>query len=246
MPSNRIARARRHGEPGLSVVGGTAERLAPPEGLQDYVRSQTCPWCGSGPWKSLGQHTRRAHGVSAAELRAMSGLPSVCSTELSEGSRERLERRPDREATSAKGAAASKIVGAYAVASAVRHAATAEYRGERDADIAARAQRGERLIDIAALYGITKKRCWAILHQMGAVPSNAQVNQERRERLDRNRHAARARLDAKLATATKVRLARFSELGGDWTAVRQVAAEWRISTNAARDWLVKHGISIDG
>ena len=33
-----------------------------------------CPVCGAGPFKSLGNHVPRIHGISARELRALAGM----------------------------------------------------------------------------------------------------------------------------------------------------------------------------
>lgn len=58
----------RVGDPGPSV-------------LREYIKALVCWWCGKGPWKSLAIHTRKSHGVSAANIREMAGLfkyTSIC------------------------------------------------------------------------------------------------------------------------------------------------------------------------
>lgn len=74
----------------LRVQGsGIDGRLIPPseEAMRIALESQLCPWCGSGPFKVLAIHTGRAHGVDAAELRALAGLgkfATICAEDYSE------------------------------------------------------------------------------------------------------------------------------------------------------------------
>jgi hypothetical protein len=59
--------------------------------LRTCIEAQRCPWCGRDGLRSLSNHTVRAHGVYADELRELAGLPPgtpLCSPELSECHRE--------------------------------------------------------------------------------------------------------------------------------------------------------------
>ena len=78
---------------------GQFGRVAPlsPEAVMRFIETQTCPWCGEGPYKILVAHTRRAHGVTGAELREMAGLiktASVCDPSLAAAKAERLKGTP--------------------------------------------------------------------------------------------------------------------------------------------------------
>lgn len=74
----------------MDTTAGQSDRLtAPPQdAMRRFIQSQTCPWCGEGPYKNLARHTNGAHGVAADELREMAGLikkTPTCSPELSAG-----------------------------------------------------------------------------------------------------------------------------------------------------------------
>jgi len=69
-----------------------------PEILRAYIEAQQCWWCGKGGWKSLPQHTCKAHGISAAELRELAYMykkEPVSSRELLEEDRQRTLARKD-------------------------------------------------------------------------------------------------------------------------------------------------------
>ncbi len=70
-----------------------------PEILRAYIEAQQCWWCGKGGWKSLPNHTCKAHGISAAELRELAYMyknEPVSSRELLEEDRQRaLDRKDD-------------------------------------------------------------------------------------------------------------------------------------------------------
>jgi ferredoxin len=55
--------------------------------LRELIAAQICAWCGRGALRSLANHTVMAHGIRAAELRRLAGLPTnapLCSPTLSE------------------------------------------------------------------------------------------------------------------------------------------------------------------
>lgn len=69
-----------------------------PEILRAYIEAQQCWWCGKGGWKSLPNHTCKAHGISAAELRELAYMykkEPVSSRELREEDRQRTLARKD-------------------------------------------------------------------------------------------------------------------------------------------------------
>jgi len=81
---------------------GSRERMEhvdiDPQGLltQDVVRLHIkaciCPFCGSGPFKSVSGHTNRAHGIDRHELRTWAGMlgnQSIASPETACAARER-------------------------------------------------------------------------------------------------------------------------------------------------------------
>lgn len=69
-----------------------------PEILRAYIEAQQCWWCGKGGWKSLPQHTCKAHGISAAELRELAYMyksEPVTSKELRDEMSQRTLARKD-------------------------------------------------------------------------------------------------------------------------------------------------------
>ena len=69
-----------------------------PEILRAYIEAQQCWWCGKGGWKSLPNHTCKAHGISAMELRELAYMyknEPVSSRELLEEDRRRTLARKD-------------------------------------------------------------------------------------------------------------------------------------------------------
>ena len=69
---------------------GTAADLQPAL-LREFIAAQTCAWCGREGLRSLANHTVLVHGIRAADLREMAGLPAnapLCSPALSDRHRE--------------------------------------------------------------------------------------------------------------------------------------------------------------
>ena len=59
--------------------------------LRQMIVEQTCAWCGRENLRSLANHTVLVHGIRAAELRQLAGLPAgapLCSPMLSDRHRE--------------------------------------------------------------------------------------------------------------------------------------------------------------
>jgi len=59
--------------------------------LRELIEAQRCPWCDRNGLRSLSNHTVRAHGIYADELRELAGLARdapLCSPELSDVHRE--------------------------------------------------------------------------------------------------------------------------------------------------------------
>lgn len=59
--------------------------------MRELIAAQTCAWCGREGLRSLANHTVLVHGIRAADLRRMAGLPAgaaLCSTLLSDRHRE--------------------------------------------------------------------------------------------------------------------------------------------------------------
>ena len=69
------------------VVPGDMEAAS----LRELIAAQTCAWCGRDELRSLANHTVLVHGIRAAELRQLAGLPAnapLCSPALSDRHRE--------------------------------------------------------------------------------------------------------------------------------------------------------------
>jgi hypothetical protein len=69
----------------------SADGFVDQDTLRECIETQRCPWCQRAGLRSLANHTVRAHGVYADDLRELAGLPPktpLCSPELSECHRE--------------------------------------------------------------------------------------------------------------------------------------------------------------
>ena len=251
-------RLRRDGDAVQSNTASTQETVTPPsqDALRRAIQSETCPFCGGGPYKNLGLHTNIAHGISAAELREMSGLDRVCAEALSMTSREALLRRPDRDEITSRGGRESmrrqKEAGRRpgsthtTLATAAAVAKWSAVAAERDPDVCARARRGESLADIGRAWGIHPRTVRIILRRHGVEPTLEQTNAGRRARLAEHRDRARQTLNERLASERTARLARFVELGADWPAVVTLAEECGMSRKAMRAFLARNGYILDG
>lgn len=254
--SQSFADHRRTAEMGAATepLASPSQAVLPPstEAVQRAIIAGLCPFCGDGPYKSLGQHTAKAHAVTAAELRDLSGLKSICSRELSDESRERLISRPDRDEITRRGAAASRLVtdrrglpvGAQALAAAACAKRGEEQRAERAPVVVMRARRGDRLIDIAADLGVHPATIREDIKRLGVKPTLAQTNADRLARLVESRSVAREAQRIAAEAERDRRIARFQALGGNWSAVRGLAGEVGVSEVAMRGYLRKHGVGL--
>lgn len=67
------------------------ERFVDQSTLRACIEAQRCPWCDREGLRSLANHTVRAHGIYAADVRELAELPGdapLCSPDLSECHRE--------------------------------------------------------------------------------------------------------------------------------------------------------------
>ena len=77
---NRLGLAAR------TALIGAPERFVDAAELRACIEDQRCPWCDRKGLRSLSNHTVKAHGVYAHELREMAGLAPdapLCSSDLS-------------------------------------------------------------------------------------------------------------------------------------------------------------------
>lgn len=242
--SDAIARRRRDVQRGEVDGAGVAYSVTPPslERMRAAIESETCPFCGAGPYLNLGLHTNRNHGVSAAELREMAGLKRVCAEALSDKCRDSLVSRVDFAEISQRGNEAAMKAGAQSIAAAASLAARLALMAERDPEICRRAASGEPLADIARAFGIAYNTVHACLVRHGIEPSLEQTNAARRARLTEHRAAAKATREQNHAIERTERLARFDQLGGDWAAMHTLADEIGVSPKSMTDYLKKAGV----
>lgn len=224
------------------------DAVTPPsrDAIRRAIRAQLCPFCGSGPYASLGAHTNRAHGVSAADLRDASGLKSICSEDLSAKSRARLEARPDRGEISSRGGVRSirSQVEAGRPLADVSAGPKRDKRSARDPIIARRAASGDRLVDIAADLGVSTMTVRKALNRMGLKPTLARTNAERRDRLRAFQSPARAAKVRRDVVVAEARLRRWQELGGTWEAIATLSVEFGTSEKTMRAYLRKWGAAV--
>lgn len=239
-------RSRREGQTAQHRAASIAETITPPsrEAMQRAIQSETCPFCGSGPWKNLGMHTNRTHGISAAELREMSGLRRVCSEELSEGSRERLTRRPDFEETTKRATEASAANGAWRIALAASVAPRLEEQARRRVDVAKRIAEGDTYQAVAEDFGVSVATVMRDARDLGVRRPQEVKAEERRALRTANIEAIRSGTEAAQRAQLDARLHRFDELGGDYAACDQLAAEVGVTSKAMRAYLRENGVKI--
>ncbi|WP_418060764.1 hypothetical protein [Pimelobacter simplex] len=242
-------RARVESERLAHVDASPANAVLPPStaALRRAIEANLCPFCSAGPYKSLGSHTAKAHGVSAAELRVMSGLDRVCSDRVSEEARTRLLGRPDRDDMCRKGGRLSPI----GQGDPAWRQSLEDYqdqrrveRDRRDPIILERALAGHRLMDIAADLNVTVACVRDALVRLGVTPTLEQTQADRIRRLEEHRDRAKA---ASLETSSArrlARIARFNDLGGDWAAIKVLASELGISKEQARAYLKTAGATV--
>lgn len=239
-------RARVEGERLAHVDASPANAVLPPSAaaMRRAIEADLCPFCSAGPYKSLGSHTAKAHGISAAELRAMSRLDRVCSDGVSEAARTRLLDRPDRDDICRKGGQRSPIgQGDPTVRQNYQDRRRAE-RDRRDPIIVERALAGHRLMDIAADLNVTVACVRDALIRLGVTPTLEQTQADRVRRLEEHRGRAKS---ASLEAASErrlARIARFNELGGDWAAIKALASELGMPAKHVRAYLKTSGATV--
>lgn len=242
------ARKRAEASREVTSAGQAMPTSAPSQdAIRRCIAAGECPWCADGPYRNLGLHTNLAHGVSAAELRTLAGYStsvSICSPELSEKARQRLEAREDREEISRKGAAAAAAVGAHHKALAAQLEQWKAEADIRDAEIIRRVTAGEFARDVAASMDIHPKTVREALRRNGMdvdLRSLAAKNPERVSTFRASMAQAQWRDQDQIKSE---RLARFAELGADWAAVHACAEEWEVSAKTATAYLREAGVNL--
>lgn len=229
-------------------TAGASDPVVPPSqrAMRRAIDADMCPFCPRGPFTNLGLHTNKAHGVSAGELRKLADLPRICSDELSDGSRDRLLARPDRDEITRRGTEEANKKGAHLVATEAFRKKRLEDARERDEETCRRAAAGDLLVDIASDFGVSVNAVRASLERHGVAQNQAKLRAKRHARLRQNGERAKAASMAALDAEKDRRLARFAELGADWQALCTLADELDVSRKAMRAYLVTHGVEIDG
>lgn len=246
-------RKRVEGQAMAKTPAGQFGRLSPisQEATRRAIDAQTCPWCGTGPFKNIGLHTNIAHGVSASELRKLAGYSantSICAPELSEKSRKSLESREDRIEMTLKGAAASASAGMHHKATAAWVAKTRDTNRERDQKIIDLYHAGYLFQQIADRVEIGARQVIHVLRRHGvdcddgrsARFRNDEFRTRAMQRLQKCRDSSRTKLEA-LRVA---RIARYTELGGGWPAIERLSGEWQVSGKTVVAYLKKSDVDV--
>lgn len=248
-----VEQARAAAEAFAVSQAGVSNPSVPPSitALRRSVEANTCPFCECGPFKNLGLHTNITHGVSAQELRTLSGLKQICSVDLSDNARELLMSRPDFRELRAKATAsslASALEAGRPSAGSLMHeinAARFEIRFKaRDEQICQMAESGARLIDIASEMDTTLRIVRAAITRLGATPTLKQTNSERRARLAKHRETALSSRRANLERRWLEIFGQFTSLGANWEALLAVASEHGKSINRMRAYFTDHGVNM--
>lgn len=143
-----------------------------PKAVRAAIEAQACPFCGAGPYKSVGIHTARIHGVTAAELRKLAGWTKgarICSPEHSQKMNAVLTGRPDWKDMREKAAARAVAAGTISVASEVWVEIRKSASVERDTKIMQLFTGGETLGDIGSALGVSRSTVKAVLARNGMV-----------------------------------------------------------------------------
>lgn len=147
--------------------------------IQRAIKSQTCPACGAGPFRNLGIHIAKTHGIPAARLKERSGLnrsTSLASTEYAaKQSRSQLAAmaRDPVLAALRKNASTGALLLNGGV---IRRDEMREHASEMGrrvpmaawAAIAARVEAGERRADIARDCGVCHRTITNVVNRVRA------------------------------------------------------------------------------
>jgi DNA-binding MarR family transcriptional regulator len=223
-----------------------------PEMLREAIAAQTCPACGTGPYKVLALHVHQAHGISGAEFRRMAGLStiaSICAPESSGRYRDRLEARPDREDISRRGNKTAMAASSYQAANAAWRQKNLEETAERDDLIAHLFAEGVLIRDIAQRAGIASNGVKRVLRRRGVAVDddlharrfeNAEERRRHVEQLDRGR----ATFQQRAAERQQRLVAEWKTLGATFEAVTQLARRHGIDRKSMRQELVDAGCQV--
>src|SRR5450759_2825108 len=135
--------------------------------IQRAIKHQACPACGAGPFRNLGIHIAKTHGLSAARLKERFGLNRSTSLASTEYAAKQSRSQLAAMARDPVLAALRKNAGAGALllnGGVVRRDEMREHASEVGrrvpmaawAAIAARREAGERRTDIARDYGVCR------------------------------------------------------------------------------------------
>lgn len=243
--SRALATANARSVPNDSGAGLHGAVVAPSkEALRAAIESQTCPWCGRGPFKRLAGHTNKEHGIDRVELRDLAGLPrssSVCSPESSEASRRALEARPDRMEISHKGSKAGQGIGTQAAKelSAARYEAD---KSARDREIVEAVLSGRPRKEVADAFGVRYKTVLSILRRRGVTDDGR--TERGLERKGTAPEHLRAGINRRQKQRLSARTTRWRELGGDHAALLNLAAELGTSHKNLRAYFKDAGLPV--
>lgn len=242
--SRELSEANDRSSPSDTSAGVHGAVVAPSkEALRAAIESQTCPWCGRGPFKMLASHTNREHGIDRVELRDLAGLPrrsSICSPETSEISRRALVERPDYAEMRMRGAAIGQKRGVDAsrVLTAARYQ---EAQHERDAEIISAVQAGKHRKQVALDFGVTYPTVLRVLKRHGMDEDGRKARARERGALPA---AAREATERRQAQMLGDRKARWAELGGNHEALIRTAKELGIDHKTLRAYFKKAGLPV--
>lgn len=247
---------------------GTAGGVALAAQFRAFIEAGQCPFCGES-FRNIAAHTNRTHGVDRHELKEIAGIPKsrpACSPEFSEtlGELRRRDMSPEhlaklREGADARAARrekrsfseAGKVAQRAKLAKVDRIEAGAtaarryyESTADRDRSIVARLDAGESSESIQRDLGISGPTVRRALGRLGDG-RDLRADAGRRRPVPREAMQEGARKVAlKRRSET---LAKFLELGGDWSALCVLAEDLGTSRKALRTYLVTRcGVRIDG
>ncbi|GAP53824.1 hypothetical protein AHiyo6_03890 [Arthrobacter sp. Hiyo6] len=242
--SRELATANARTTPSDTSAGMYGAVIAPSkEALLSAIAAQTCPWCGRGPFKVLASHTNKEHGVDRLELRRLADLSSsasICSPDTSGRARASLAARNADGSLSVKGGQAAAERGIHFLGARVRVDKLSATNKVRDEAILSDYRSGFGREEIASRNATGTAVVARVLSAAGIVEDGRKQAAKIRDIGDRLKKASAEAAER----ASQGKVTRYLELGGDWAAIHQAAAEFSVSAKSFAALMRNRGVHV--
>lgn len=257
MSESSVRRDRQLGAAWMPEMPGVKRRLGKTDA--ELLKAGICPICGAGPYTSPAGHVAKAHGINRFDLREMVGLyrrEPVCdpthSAACAERARRRMERgelnlvppRTGKRVLSSKALILQKEKAQKVDRQALGRVLAdnyAERSAERDAEIIAAAQSGERFKSIAQRFGVGVNTVNGILHRRGVDVDGRPAYWASRKGKDFAPLAAKRQENVRRLATERAEIAAAIAAG---ESVKEVAERLKTTPERLRGRLRRHGIAL--